>query len=186
MAKRRVEDPLLLPDSPSKRCCRSLCSVDMQLGSMAPIGGVSPPSLLALLGSRSRKRPSYFEEPEVGDEEAVLLCRKATHCCDTRKHAASVAVQASGSFPDRRCSSTLTSSKKRHREECKALGSATPQVNDKAEEDTNTEDCTYNSFQYWRVPLPELDLSLLEDACDHSQTKDTPKGKVSSSDAMET
>ncbi|XP_073322668.1 uncharacterized protein [Pagrus major] len=173
MAKRRAEDPLLLPDSPSKRCCRSLCSVDMQLGSMAPSGGVSPPSLLALLGSRSRKRPSYFEEPEGGDEEAALLCRKATHCCDTRKHAASVlTVQASGSFQDRRSSSTITSSKKRHRDECTALGTAIAQVNDKADEDTNYEDCTYNSFQFWRVPLPELDLSLLEDAGDHSQIKD--------------
>lgn len=53
-----------------------------------------------------------------------------------------------------------------------------------ADEDANTEDCTYNSFQYWRVPLPELDLSLLEDASDHSKTKD--KSKASSSDAMET
>lgn len=53
-----------------------------------------------------------------------------------------------------------------------------------ADEDANTEDCTYNSFQYWRVPLPELDLSLLEDASAHSKTKD--KSKASSSDAMET
>uniref|UniRef100_A0A3Q4HHB9 Uncharacterized protein n=1 Tax=Neolamprologus brichardi TaxID=32507 RepID=A0A3Q4HHB9_NEOBR len=28
------------------------------------------------------------------------------------------------------------------------------------------------SIHYWRVPLPELDLSLLEDASDHSKTKD--------------
>uniref|UniRef100_A0A7N6A9G3 Putative WW-binding domain-containing protein n=1 Tax=Anabas testudineus TaxID=64144 RepID=A0A7N6A9G3_ANATE len=37
---------------------------------------------------------------------------------------------------------------------------------------TRNDNCTYNSFQYWRVPLPELDLSLLEDAGDHSQAKD--------------
>lgn len=51
------------------------------------------------------------------------------------------------------------------------------------DDDTNTEDCTYNSFQYWRVPLPELDLSLLEDVNDRSKTKDKSKA---SSDAMET
>uniref|UniRef100_A0A3B4XSL2 Putative WW-binding domain-containing protein n=1 Tax=Seriola lalandi dorsalis TaxID=1841481 RepID=A0A3B4XSL2_SERLL len=103
MAKRRAEDTLL-HDSPSKRCCRVLCSVDMQLESTPPTGGVSlsPPSLLA------------------------------------------------------------------------------------ADGDTSTEDCTFNSFQYWRVPLPELDLSLLEDVNRHSQIKPKSKMKDCSSDAMET
>ncbi|XP_076587423.1 uncharacterized protein LOC143321149 [Chaetodon auriga] len=179
MSKRRAEDPLL-HDSPSKRCCRSLCSVDMQLGSMAAAGGVSPPSLLALLGSRSRKRPYFFEDPEKQEETAAY--RKATHC-DTRKHAASVVtVQTSGSFQELRGSSAITSCKKRPREDCAGSETVTPTAKDKADEDTSAEDCTYNSFQYWRAPLPELDLSLLEDANDHSPQKD----KESSSDAMET
>lgn len=127
MAKRRAEDALL-HDSPSKRCYRSLCSVDMQLGSMAPTGGLSQPSLMALLGGRSRKRPYYFEDPEK-QEEAALYHRKATHC-DTRKHAASVlTVQTSGNFQDRRSSSAPTSSKKRPREDC--AGSETVISNDK-------------------------------------------------------
>uniref|UniRef100_A0A4W6FTV7 Putative WW-binding domain-containing protein n=1 Tax=Lates calcarifer TaxID=8187 RepID=A0A4W6FTV7_LATCA len=136
MAKRRAEDTLL-HDSPSKRCYRSLRSVDMQLESFPPTGGVSlsPPSLLALLGSRCRKRPYYFEDPEQKQEEAAGLYRKTTQVADG---------------------------------------------------DTNTEDCTYNSFQYWRVPLPELDLSLLEDVDSHSQTKQKSDVKDSSSDAMET
>ncbi|XP_070759955.1 uncharacterized protein [Enoplosus armatus] len=186
MAKRRAEDTLL-HDSPSKRCYRSLCSVDMQLGSMAPAGGVSPPSLLALLGDRSRKRPYYFEDPEQQEEEAAAtaLYRKATHC-DSRKHAADVlTVQPSGSFQDRRSSSTPTSSKKRPREDCAGSETVLPKANDKADENTNTEECAYNSFQYWRVPLPELDLSLLLDANGRSQTKDKSKVKDSSSDAME-
>uniref|UniRef100_A0A667XAH5 Putative WW-binding domain-containing protein n=1 Tax=Myripristis murdjan TaxID=586833 RepID=A0A667XAH5_9TELE len=33
----------------------------------------------------------------------------------------------------------------------------------KADGDSINVDSTFNSFQYWRVPLPELDLSLLED-----------------------
>ncbi|XP_051279366.1 uncharacterized protein C9orf40 homolog [Dicentrarchus labrax] len=187
MAKRRAEDTLL-HDSPSKRCHRSVCSVDMQLGSiMAPTGGVSPPSLLALLGSRSRKRPHYFEEPE--EEEGAAPFRKATNC-DTRKHAATVlTVQTfSGSFHERRGSSAPTSSKKRTREGSTSSETAASKANDKAEEDTNAEDDSYNSFQYWRTPLPELDLSLLEDPSDGSQTKDKAKVKdpSSSSYAMET
>lgn len=130
MAKRRAEDTLL-HDSPSKRCYRSLCSVDMQLGNMAPsTGGVSPPSLLALLGSRCRKRPYYFEDPEKHEDAAVY--RKAAHC-DTRKPAASVStVQTSGSFQERRgCSSTPASSKKRAREDCTGSEAVVPKANEK-------------------------------------------------------
>lgn len=130
MAKRRAEDALL-HESPSKRCYRSLCSVDMQLGSVAPTGGVSPPSLLALLGSRSRKRPYYFEDPEDQEEETSLY-RKATHCDKLRKHAANVsAVQTSGSFQERRISNALTSSKKRPREDSTCSETVNLKANDK-------------------------------------------------------
>lgn len=54
-----------------------------------------------------------------------------------------------------------------------------------AEVDVSTEDCTYNSFQYWRVPLPELDLSLLEEASNNTGEEDKSKVKDSFSDAME-
>ncbi|XP_075960658.1 uncharacterized protein LOC142964283 [Anarhichas minor] len=183
MAKRRPDDTTLLHGSPSKRCHLSLSSVDLPPESMAPTGGVSPPSLLALMGSRCRKRPHHFEDPEK-QEEAALHRKPA--CCDTRKHAATLlALQTSGGFQDRRGSSTLTGSKKRPRDDCTGLETVAPKANDKAGEDNSTEDCTYNTFQYWRAPLPELNLSLLEDA-NHSQSKDRPKVKDSSSDAMET
>lgn len=132
MAKRRAEDTLL-HDSPSKRYFRSLCSVDMQLGSMPPTGDVSPPSLLALLGSRARKRPYYFEDPDKQqEEEETSLHRKATRC-DTRKHAANVLTeQTSGSFQGRRSSSSaLTSSKKRPRDDCGGSETVVPKEKDK-------------------------------------------------------
>lgn len=50
----------------------------------------------------------------------------------------------------------------------------------------DTKDCMYNSFQYWRVPLPELDFSLLGDTSDYSQWEDKSKVEDSSSDVMET
>lgn len=132
MAKRRAEDPLL-HDSPSKRHFRPLCSVDMQLGSMAPVGGVSPPSLLALLGSRARKRPYYFEESDIKQrQQDSSLHRKAAHC-DARKHAANVGTEpTSGSFQDRRSNSgASTSSKKRPREDCAGSETVVPQATDK-------------------------------------------------------
>ncbi|XP_072244382.1 uncharacterized protein [Leuresthes tenuis] len=182
MAKRRAEDTLL-HGSPPKRYCRSLCSGNMQPKSMAETGGVSPPSLLELLGSRCRKRPYYFEDQEK-PEHADSRLRRAL--CEPREQAANVlTVPVSGSFLDRRSSLTVTS-KKRPREG--SLGSETviPTVNNKTQEDSHSEDGTYNSFQYWRVPLPELDLSLLGDDRDYSQTKEKSKASGSSSDAMET
>uniref|UniRef100_A0A3P9NWL7 Putative WW-binding domain-containing protein n=1 Tax=Poecilia reticulata TaxID=8081 RepID=A0A3P9NWL7_POERE len=122
MAKRRAEETVLL-DSPSKRrYFPPFYSVDMQLESMASVGGVSSPSLLTLLGSRCRKRPLYFDNEEV-------YSRPKISPSDSGKHAKNVLkTPSSGSF-----------------------------------QDGPDEDGTYNSFQYWRVPLPELDLSLLED-----------------------
>lgn len=180
MAKRRAEDTLL-HSSPSKRCYRSLSSDDLPLGSMAPTGGVSPSSLLALMGCR--KRPHHVEDPQK--QEDAPLYRKPANC-DTKKHAANILPQqTSGGFQDRRSVSTLTSSKKRPRDDCARLETVIPKATDKAGEDNNTEDCTYNSFQYWRVPLPELNLSLLKDV-NHFQSKEEPKVKDSTSDAMET
>ncbi|XP_034397711.1 uncharacterized protein C9orf40 homolog [Cyclopterus lumpus] len=180
MAKRRAEDTLL-HGSPSKRCHRSLSSVGLPLESMAPTGCVSPPSLLALMGCR--KRPHHPEDPQK-QEDAPLYREPAN--CDTRKHGANILPQqTSGGFQGPRRSSTLTSSKKRPRDNCASLETAIPKENDKAGEDNNTEDCTYNSFQYWKLPLPELNLSLLKDE-NHSQRKEEPKVKDSASDAMET
>uniref|UniRef100_A0A672JP17 Uncharacterized protein n=1 Tax=Salarias fasciatus TaxID=181472 RepID=A0A672JP17_SALFA len=45
-------------------------------------------------------------------------------------------------------------------------------------------DFIYNSFQYWRLPLPQLDLSLLESGSDDPQTKGTSKLKDSSYDPV--
>uniref|UniRef100_A0A3P8SVE5 Putative WW-binding domain-containing protein n=1 Tax=Amphiprion percula TaxID=161767 RepID=A0A3P8SVE5_AMPPE len=166
MAKRRAEDTLL-HDSPSKRCYRSLCCVDLQLESEAPSGGVSPPSLLALLGSRCRKRPYCFEDPEKQEEAALF---RTTTNCDTRRLQPCLYPCSNKTGVDLNISGSLFCL-------CPSFQS---------DGDTNTDDCTYNSFQYWRVPLPELDLSLLEDTGDHSQSKEKLQTKDSSSDAMET
>lgn len=182
MSKRRIEDSLLL-DSPSKKCCRSSSNVDMHLGDMLPSGGVSPPSLVALLGSRCRKRTHYLEDLEKQDELTIYL--KPTRC-EARKHAAHIStVQTSGSFQERHNSTTLSSSRKRAREDCASPEPAVPKGNDKTDGDTNVEDCTYNSFQYWRVPLPEVDFSLLEDTTGNSQTPNKSKVKDLSFDYME-
>ncbi|XP_029367303.1 uncharacterized protein wu:fa19b12 [Echeneis naucrates] len=185
MAKRRAQDTPLR-NSPSKRCCRSVCGVDPGQDCTAPAGGVSlsPPSLLALLGSRCRKRPHYFEEQQ--QEEAAELFPTTVQGDARRKHPAGVGtVQTSGTFHDRGRSSSLTNTKKRPRED--RAGRVSPPADDKsAGGDMDAEDCTFNSFQYWRAPLPELDLSLLEDVSGCSPSTQKSNVKDSFSDVMET
>lgn len=133
MAKRRADDTLLLTGSPSKKCCHSACSVDVQLESMATIRGLSPPPVLALLGSRLRKRPHYFEDSvkQQQKQREASLQRKYAHC-DNRKHATNVCTEhTSGSFQDHRSlNSALTSSIKRPREECTGSVTIKPKEND--------------------------------------------------------
>ncbi|CAG5922173.1 unnamed protein product [Menidia menidia] len=180
MAKRCADDSRLQGTSP-KKSCRSIYSVDMMAKSMAPIGDVSLPSLHALLGGRCRKRPYSFENEET-TEDAVPSLRRAL--CHSREHAVNVlTVPTCGVLQERRRSLTV---EKRPRQESFGSDTATPTMNDKPKGDSHSEDCTYNSFQFWRVPLPELDLSLLQDDSDHSQTKERSKVSGSSADAMET
>ncbi|XP_029960337.1 uncharacterized protein C9orf40 [Salarias fasciatus] len=186
MAKRRAEECLLY-ESPSKRCCARLSRVDIPLDSMAPTGGgVSPPALLALLDSRCRKRSHYPEAPDSQVETRTALHGKAVHC-DARENINVESVHTSGSFQKRPVSpGPDTNPSKRPRSDSKSSETDIRGAADEGDKEQNTEDFIYNSFQYWRLPLPQLDLSLLESGSDDPQTKGTSKLKDSSYDAMET
>ncbi|PWA19619.1 hypothetical protein CCH79_00006917 [Gambusia affinis] len=159
MAKRRAEETVLLGSPSKRRYFPPIYSVDMQLEGMASVGGVSSPALLTLLGSRCRKRPLYFDNDEGYSCPAISPSDSGKHAKDVLK------TPSSRSFPDGRRSCAL-SRNKRPREE--SVGSDTVNATHK----TADEDDTYNSFQYWRVPLPELDLSLLDESSDHYPKKD--------------
>uniref|UniRef100_A0A3Q2NTK3 Putative WW-binding domain-containing protein n=1 Tax=Fundulus heteroclitus TaxID=8078 RepID=A0A3Q2NTK3_FUNHE len=151
MAKRRAEEAVLLGSPTKRRPFPPLCCVDMPLESVAPAGGVSPPSLLTLLGSRCRKRPHYFDNEEANLCPLISLSGSGKHLFWMLTFFSFLLLLSSF----------------------------------QTAEDSSDEDGTYNSFQYWRVPLPELDLSLLEDASDRRQTKDKAKNNDATSDAME-
>ncbi|XP_054906519.1 uncharacterized protein wu:fa19b12 [Poeciliopsis prolifica] len=173
MAKRRGEETVLL-DSPSKRRhFPPVYSVDMQLESMASVGGVSSPSLLTLLGGRCRKRPLYFDNEEAYSCPTISPPGSGKHAKDVFN------TPCSGSVQGGRRSCALARNK-RPREN--SVGSDSVHATDK----TADEDGTYNSFQYWRVPLPELDLSLLEESSDRYPKKDKSKENDTTADAMET
>ncbi|TWW61336.1 hypothetical protein D4764_05G0014260 [Takifugu flavidus] len=159
MAKRRPEHLLCL-HPPSKRLCRARRPGDTQVGSWSATGGVDSPSLLAVPGSRSRKRGYSWENPDerTQEEASLVLTERTSGCCSTNDAPS--------------CSS------KRPRSH-----TVSPKTRDKADDDGSTEDCSYNSFQFWRSPLAAPDLSLLEEL--RSQEEGSSKVK-DSPDAMET
>ncbi|CAL8347032.1 unnamed protein product [Lota lota] len=182
MTKRRAEDALF-GGIPSKICYGSLCNLDMQLKGSATSGPVNPPSLQALLGSRCRKRPYSFEEAEV--QESVRNRKPAND--DPGNHALSgVMADSSRSYQDRPTSPTQKSAKKRPRDD-DVSQKTFPKVA-KANDDKNndSDDIRYNSFQFWRIPLPALDLSLLEDADSKSEARKKVTAKDPVLDGMET
>ncbi|XP_068167462.1 uncharacterized protein C9orf40 homolog [Antennarius striatus] len=164
MSKRRTE-AVLLHAPPSKRCCRPVCGGSMKLGLMAAPGTGSPP------GPPSRKRPHDSGEPD--EREAAV------------RPASGGVPRDSGNFRDRFSSSRAwTTPQKRPGGRD---GPTAPQTAGPREGGEADEDCSFNSFQFWRPPLPELDLSLLEDppCCSNNQEPVQTKGR-SSSVAMET
>ncbi|KAM9810985.1 uncharacterized protein C9orf40 homolog [Neosynchiropus ocellatus] len=173
MAKRRADESLL-SHSPTKRW-RRVCGVDMQLESMAPLEALDQPSLLVMMGGRRRKRPHYFVEPEQPEEPRH---RRATHLLSAGEpHADALSC---GNFQTH----APANSKKRPRENSAGANVQGPRSEEPADADGVPED--YNSFQYWRTPLPELDLSLLEDTTDKTGANQETKYKAPSSDVMET
>uniref|UniRef100_A0A1A8GJD4 Putative WW-binding domain-containing protein n=1 Tax=Nothobranchius korthausae TaxID=1143690 RepID=A0A1A8GJD4_9TELE len=182
MAKRRAEERLLF-DSPTKRrYVQPLSKAGIRLESMVP---TKPPQSVPTGGVRSpcRKRP-HFLENEKAEEAAPCLTRPL---CESKKPPANVLREPiSESFQDECTSSRSTQVQKRPRVDHVGAEAVLPSCSDKAVGNSLAEDSIYNSFQYWRVPLPELDLSLLDDLSDSSQTKHEPKVTGSNLDAMET
>ncbi|XP_072289422.1 uncharacterized protein [Eucyclogobius newberryi] len=169
MAKRRVSDDILLNASPKKKC-RGLCLVDTRLQSLAP-SGVSPPSLLALLGSRCRKRPFYFDDTGETDFDMAHLRKSAHGDPQTRHELNTVQQQISGNVQKPRNSThsahsanSKSTNKKRGRSAGEEPADTT---NSKAmlevDAKKDNEDRSFNSFLFWRPPLPELDMSLLQE-----------------------
>lgn len=92
------------------------------------VGGVSPPSLLALLGSRCRKRSHYFENEEKPGEATSPLKNPLCVPVDVLTER-----MISGSFQDRRhiSSCTAASKKKRTRQDSHCSDTVLSTVNDK-------------------------------------------------------
>ncbi|KAJ8285168.1 hypothetical protein GJAV_G00023080 [Gymnothorax javanicus] len=195
MTKRRAED-VFHCDSPLKICVRSLCKVDAQSESMSlAVAGIGNEQLTV----SCRKRTLCSDEQELPEFERPR--KKFTTGCDNRyvetrisgkcgvgciKHAGHVHEE------NKLCAiSCLNSSdrlsKKRTRDDCTELQNAPLQPDEGALPDDDLS--PYNTFHFWRVPLPELDLSALQtggDVGERSSQPDNDLSVLSETSVMET
>ncbi|XP_067296309.1 uncharacterized protein wu:fa19b12 [Pseudorasbora parva] len=155
MTKRRAEN-ILPPEIPSKRSFRSL-DIHVVGENVIQNDNFNPSSLLSFAGQRCRKRPKYLEDPLNTDKirrkgaanriDSVLADKNTCKSRTFEDAGRPVTLRASCEHQ--------TESNKQHDEEINLTARDRVMHTD---EDLSP----FNSFQFWRVPLPELDLSLLE------------------------
>lgn len=154
MTKRTAEN-VLAPEVPHKRCFRSV--------SNKPVGGenvIQNASLLTLDEQRCRKRPNSVEDQlDTDNLPRKVAAGRVNSVLDEKNTCQSRTFEDDdddGDAVTRRSSRALqTESNKQPDEQNKHTAGDKVMHSD---EDLSS----FNSFQFWRVPLPELDLSLLE------------------------
>ncbi|XP_041958352.1 uncharacterized protein wu:fa19b12 [Alosa sapidissima] len=159
MTKRRAEGAID-HDSPHKRLCfQSLYNNDIALPALRVVHDADAPSLLSFLSSHCRKR-NFFDDRETQESSRP---RKRSFKNKMSWTALADNENNSGRFQEA-CAQSVpqqVASKKRPREEPHLQGSEhVRNVTEKADGDLST----FNTFLFWRPPLPELDMSLLQSA----------------------
>ncbi|XP_042564146.1 uncharacterized protein wu:fa19b12 [Clupea harengus] len=159
MTKRRAEG-VMHHDSPHKRLCfQSLCNNDTTLPGIRVVQDADASSLLSFLSNHCRKR-NYVDDRET---QELSRPRKKSFQSKTSWTVLTDNENNSGRFREAGVQSQSVAqevaSKKRSREE-NQLHEAEYIRNEseKAVEDVPT----FNTFQFWRAPLPQLDMSLLQ------------------------
>ncbi|XP_072561487.1 uncharacterized protein [Paramormyrops kingsleyae] len=178
MTKRRAENAVIC-NAPCKRFIRSCAKIDTPLpGTDVARAFTQAPPLHTLLGNH-RKRS--LEEP--GLQETALPHKEwpadAASSTGEKCTLHNGPVRSSGRFEqmsDPEPASGATPKRRREAEEV-------PHKLSKSEEGILPEDdlSTFNSFQFWRVPLPSLDLSDLQ-----SDGPEAARSMSSEADSMET
>ncbi|KAL7836322.1 hypothetical protein AOLI_G00276060 [Acnodon oligacanthus] len=155
MTKRRAESASPFCSVPEKKRCGSVrSSADSPLSSPPPLR-LCP--ALSDSSPRRRKRPSRPDPLEsLPDPKRAHAARQPS--------LQTAAEDCSGKFGG--AAGPAKPQAKRPREEKEQSGTDTPEglAKEMHRDDDVSDDllCAFNSFQFWRAPLPELDLSLLD------------------------
>lgn len=176
MTKRRAEG-VIYHDSPHKRLCFQSLRNETALPDIRVVRDAGGSSLLSFLSNHCRKR----NHVDAGETQEFSRPRKRSLKSKTNGTVLTDNVDNSGRFRD--VGMQQVAPKKRPREETQLHeADHIPNGTAKADEDL----ISFNTFQFWRAPLPELDMSLLQNdvSPDPMATKNCESMK--NSESMET
>ncbi|TSR04275.1 hypothetical protein Baya_10882 [Bagarius yarrelli] len=142
MMKRRAENSSLqeLHHEKKKKTCGSVCDAESEVEAMHAVA--APPALFpSLIGERRRKRSRCCEDYEEHDK--------------TRAQKGKTTDTTDGGKKDIVSGANEMTSEEIKADDVKRTEAQRPDDN----EDNLS---AFNSFQFWRTPLPALDLSLLD------------------------
>ncbi|XP_050965505.1 uncharacterized protein wu:fa19b12 [Labeo rohita] len=177
MTKRRAEN-VLPPEIPHKRCFRSLSDNDKPVGGANLIQNANPSALLSVAGQRCRKRSSYVEDSlDTDNRPRKVAANKVNSALADKNTCKSRTFQDDAGRPVTRRSSRMLQTQNKQTDEENNITAGDKVMH------TDEDLSSFNSFQFWRVPLPELDLSLLETEPSAGSSIDS---STKDSDAMET
>lgn len=159
--------------------CRSVCDAEPELEPVHALEvehalhAASPPALFTtVIGERCRKRPRCCEDHEQRDRTGTPEDSLSNVTDSVNKETGDVSVSVNFRGASGSCTCEMASKKR-------ASGSK-PEERAKVTrpDDNDDELCSFNSFQFWRTPLPALDLSLLDspsttELSEDSSLKDT-------------
>ncbi|MCJ8746710.1 hypothetical protein PDJAM_G00144820 [Pangasius djambal] len=156
MTKRRAESSSL-HEAPQQKKCRCVCDAEPELEAVHALHAAAAPRALftTVIGEHRRKRPRCCEDHEQHGRTGAPGHRLSNATDGVNKETGDVRVSgkfrgASGACMGEMASEESTSGTK-------------PEMPTKvALPDDEDELFAFNSFQFWRTPLPALDLSLLD------------------------
>ncbi|XP_026883696.2 uncharacterized protein wu:fa19b12 [Electrophorus electricus] len=156
--KRRAESALCC-EVPQKRCVRALSKTETQLAAVR----VLPAALTGQTGQRRRKRPSYPEDREstgrILSPQKKVLSNSRPGSPDPDEDAGKLRDASSVFVQEPSVPHEVAP--KRSKKETQTKPEHLTKVMHAADEGDG-DLSTFNSFQFWRTPLPELDLSLMD------------------------
>ncbi|XP_051959356.1 serine/threonine-protein phosphatase 4 regulatory subunit 1 [Xyrauchen texanus] len=178
MTKRRAEN-ILPPEIPHKVCFHSLSIIDNAVGGVDMVRNANA-SFVSFVGQRSRKRPNFTEDQDSPDTDNLprkVPANIVNAVMADKNTSKSRNFEHPGRAVARQSSRTLEFEANKKPEENNKHTAVDKVMR------TDEDHSAFNSFQFWRVPLPELDLSLLE-----TESSDGPNATFSAKalEAMET
>ncbi|KAG7318559.1 hypothetical protein KOW79_018314 [Hemibagrus wyckioides] len=161
MTKRRAESSSLQespPPPPPQKMKKSVCDAERELEAVHALhaADTSPALFTTLVGERRRKRPRCCEDREQLDRTEAPGGKMSTDRENVKKEIEGECVSGKFRSASDACTCEMAS------EESASGSKVDRRTKATLPDDNEDELCEFNSFQFWRNPLPALDLSLLD------------------------